>query len=68
MICHICGKACATRSDGRRAVLADKALFFCNTCAPTDVSEPLGGRSERTGAFVLAEGPGAIRLADCARP
>ena len=48
MTCHNCGKACAIRSDGRRVVLYDKAVFFCNACPPTDTPAPPGRRGDRT--------------------
>jgi ribosome-binding protein aMBF1 (putative translation factor) len=34
MNCHLCGKNCLSRLEGRRTVLGGKVLFLCNSCAP----------------------------------
>jgi hypothetical protein len=58
MTCHNCGKACATRSDGRRVLLCDMAVFFCNACPWTDSPSPLGDRFDRACEVILAEDEG----------
>ncbi len=64
MICHNCGKGCATRSDGRRVVLYDKVVFFCNACPPTDAPSPPKGRADRAFEVTISEdegtGPSAV--------
>ncbi|HBI42459.1 MAG TPA: hypothetical protein DDY78_06320 [Planctomycetales bacterium] len=34
MNCHLCGKNCVSRLEGRRTVLSGKVLFLCNACSP----------------------------------
>ena len=48
MMCQLCGKACANRTEGRRVGLnlAAKALFFCNHCSLHAVAGSGGGDRE----------------------
>jgi hypothetical protein len=43
MMCQRCGKACASRTEGRQVRLAGKDLFFCNVCSLHAVAGRSGG-------------------------
>ena len=46
MICQRCGKACASRTEGRRVRLAGQDLFFCNACSVPAVAGSEGDHRE----------------------
>jgi hypothetical protein len=64
MICQRCGKACASRTEGRRVRLAAKELFFCNACSLHAVAGSAGGDRESTRGVPRA----ASRMGELAAP
>lgn len=53
MMCQRCGKACASRTEGRRVRLAGKELFACNACSLHAVAE--SGGDDRDSARGVAQ-------------
>lgn len=62
MTCDGCGKACASRSEGRRVSLHGRNLFLCNSCAP-DAFPAAGLATGGAGPRRPATTQGAVEIA-----
>src|SRR5262249_22611067 len=63
MMCQRCGKACISRTEGRRVRLAGEDLFACNVCALRAVAECGGDRDPTPGAAQTGPADGDLRRA-----